>query len=128
MVCGKLSAEQITEYRRLAEATATHVSGNRFSDSAGFREANTAFHLFPVQATGNPTLIDAHRQLMVTEYMGEVLTLSTDLVGDITQDHRDIVDAFEKCDFERLRAVMAEHNEHAKLTMRAGIEKAGSKG
>jgi hypothetical protein len=126
MVCGKLSAEQIAEYRRLAEATATHVSGNRFSDSAGFREANAAFHLFPVEATGNPTLIDAHRQLMVTEYMGEVLTLTTELVGDITQDHRDIVDAFEKGDFDRLRTVMAEHNEHAKLTMRAGIEKAGS--
>lgn len=126
MVCGKLSAEQIAEYRRLAEATATHVSGNRFSDSAGFREANAAFHLFPVEATGNPTLIDAHRQLLVTEYMGEVLTLTTDLVGDITQDHRDIVDAFEKGDFDRLRTVMAEHNEHAKLTMQASIERAGS--
>jgi DNA-binding GntR family transcriptional regulator len=77
MVCGKLSAEQIAQYRRLAEATATHISGNRFTDSAGFREANAAFHLFPVEATGNPTLIDAHRRLMVTEYMGEVLTLST---------------------------------------------------
>ena len=127
MVCGKLSAEQIAEYRRLAEATATHISGNRFSDSAGFREANAAFHLFPVEATGNPTLIEAHRRLMVTEYMGEVLTLSTGLVGDITQDHRDIVDAFEKGDFERLRAVMVEHNEHAKLTMKAGIESAGNK-
>ncbi len=127
MVCGKLSADQIAEYRRLAEATATHISGNRFTDSAGFREANAAFHLFPVEATGNPTLIEAHRRLMVTEYMGEVLTLSTGLVGDITQDHRDIVDAFEKGDFERLRAVMVEHNEHAKLTMKAGIESAGSK-
>jgi len=122
MVCGKLSAEQIVEYRRLAEATATHISGNRFTDSAGFREANAAFHLFPVEATGNPTLIDAHRRLMVTEYMGEVLTLSTGLIGDITQDHRDIVEAFEKGDFDRLRAVMVEHNEHAKLTMKAGIE------
>ncbi len=126
LVCGKLSAEQIAHYRRLAEATATHVSGNRFRDSAGFREANAAFHLFPVEATGNPTLIDAHRQLLVTEYMGEVLTLTTELVGDITQDHRDIVDAFDKGDFDRLRAVMAEHNEHAKLTMQAGIERAGS--
>jgi DNA-binding GntR family transcriptional regulator len=127
MVCGKLTADQLAEYRRLADATATHISGNKFSDSAGFREANAAFHLFPVQATGNPTLVDAHRKLLVTEYMGEVLTLTTDLVGDITHDHREIVDAFEKGDFERLRAVMVEHNEHAKLTMKAGIEAAGNK-
>ena len=127
MVCGKLTADQLAEYRRLADATATHISGNRFSDSAGFREANAAFHLFPVQATGNPTLVEAHRKLLVTEYMGEVLTLTTDLVGDITHDHREIVDAFEKGDFERLRAVMVEHNEHAKLTMKAGIEAAGNK-
>ena len=127
MVCGKLTADQLAEYRRLADATATHISGNKFSDSAGFREANAAFHLFPVHATGNPTLVDAHRKLLVTEYMGEVLTLTTDLVGDITHDHREIVDAFEKGDFERLRAVMVEHNEHAKLTMKAGIEAAGSK-
>jgi len=126
-VCGKLTADQLAEYRRLADATATHISGNKFSDSAGFREANAAFHLFPVQATGNPTLVDAHRKLLVTEYMGEVLTLTTDLVGDITHDHREIVDAFEKGDFERLRAVMVEHNEHAKLTMKAGIEAAGNK-
>ena len=75
-----------------------------------------------MQATGNPTLVDAHRKLLVTEYMGEVLTLTTDLVGDITHDHREIVDAFEKGDFERLHTVMTEHNEHAKLTMKGGIE------
>ena len=55
--------------------------------------------------------------------MGEVLTLTVGLVGDITHDHREIVDAFEKGDFARLRAVMVEHNEHAKPTMRAGIER-----
>ncbi len=126
MMCGKLTPDQLAEYRHLAEATATHISGNRFTDSAGFREANAAFHLFPVQATGNPTLVEAHRRLLVTEYMGEVLTLSTELVGDITRDHRDIVDAFATGDFGRLRGMLTEHNEHAKLTMRAGIEQAGS--
>ena len=54
-----------------------------------------------------------------------MLSPSVELVGDITQDHRDIVDTFEKGDLRPLRAVMAEHNEHAKATMRAGIERAG---
>ena len=35
--------------------------------------------------------------------MGQVLTPSVDLVGDITQDHIKIVDAFEQGDFEALR-------------------------
>ena len=57
--------------------------------------------------------------------MGQVLTPSVDLVGDITQDHLDIVDAFERGDFDALRPIIAEHTDHAKATMRAGIEKPG---
>ena len=67
---GRLSADQLAEYRRLAEATGKHISGGQFTDAAGFREANAAFHLFPVAATGNETLIQAHKRLLVGEYMG----------------------------------------------------------
>ena len=125
LVVGKLSAEQLAEYRRLAEATAQHIKDGHFTDPAGFRETNSAFHLFPIEATGNPTLVDAYRQLLVQEYMGQVLTPSVELVGDITKDHLDIVDAFERGDFEALRRIIAEHTDHAKATMRAGIEKPG---
>jgi NAD(P)H-flavin reductase/ferredoxin len=128
MVCGTLSADQLAEFRRLADATGQFISEGQFTDAAGFREANSAFHLFPVQATGNQTLIQAHRRLLVGEYMGQVLSPTVELAGDITQDHRDIVDTFEKGDLARLLAVMAEHNEHAKATMRAGIERAGAAG
>ena len=38
--------------------------------------------------------------------MGHVLTPSVDLVGDITQDHIEIVDAFENADFESLRRII----------------------
>ena len=57
--------------------------------------------------------------------MGQVLTPSVDLVGDIAKDHVDIVDAFERGDFEVLRRLIVEHTDHAKATMRAGIEKPG---
>ena len=81
MVCGRLSADQLAEYRRLAEATGEFISGGQFTDAAGFREANAAFHLFPVQATGNQTLIQAHRRLQVGEYMGQVLSPTVELAG-----------------------------------------------
>jgi benzoate/toluate 1,2-dioxygenase reductase component len=126
LVVGKLSADQLAEYRRLAEATGQHITDGHFTDPAGFRESNSAFHLFPIEATGNAVLLEAYRKLLVQEYMGHVLTPSVDLVGDITQDHLDIVDAFERADFEGLRRIVTDHNDHAKATMRAGIEKPAS--
>ena len=48
-------------------------------------------------------------------------------VGDITKDHVDMVTAYENRDMEALRLIIVEHNDHAKATMRAGIEKVGSK-
>ena len=125
LALGKLSAEQLAEYRRLAEATGQFIKDGRFTDAAGFREANSAFHLFPIEATGNEVLLEAYRKLLVQEYMGQVLTPSVDVVGDITQDHIEIVDAFDRGDFEALRRIIAEHTDHAKATMRAGIEKPG---
>ena len=50
---GRLSAEQLAEYRRLAEATGQYIKDGHFTDPAGFRETNSAFHLFPIEATGN---------------------------------------------------------------------------
>jgi benzoate/toluate 1,2-dioxygenase reductase component len=125
LALGKLSVEQLGEYRRLAEATGQFIKDGHFSDPAGFREANSAFHLFPIEATGNDVLLEAYRKLLVQEYMGQVLTPSVDVVGDITQDHINIVDAFERGDFEALRRIITEHTDHAKATMRAGIEKPG---
>jgi DNA-binding GntR family transcriptional regulator len=125
LVVGRLSADQLAEYRRLADATREHIKDGHFVDPAGFRESNSAFHLFTIEATGNATLVDAYRQLLVQEYMGQVLTPSVELVGDIARDHVDIVDAFERGDFDALRHLIAEHTDHAKATMRAGIEKPG---
>jgi benzoate/toluate 1,2-dioxygenase reductase subunit len=128
LVLGKLSAEQLAEFRRLAEATGQYVKDGHITDLASFREKVSAFHLFLIEATGNDVLIEAYRKLLVQEYMGQVLTPSVNLVGDTTKEHIDIVDAFERGDFEALRRVIAEHTDQAKATMRAGIEKPGSAG
>ncbi|WP_250550280.1 benzoate 1,2-dioxygenase electron transfer component BenC [Pseudonocardia sp. H11422] len=132
LTVGRLSEEQIAEYRRLAEATVSHVGGGHFTDVAGFRETNAAFHLFPIQATGNATMIDTYRRLQVQEYMAQALTPSVELTADIAQDHRDMVDASARGDLDAARTAIVTHTEHAKATMRAGIEaqseRAGSTG
>jgi DNA-binding GntR family transcriptional regulator len=122
LVVGRLSDEQTAEYRRLAEAAEAHVGDGHFTDVAGFREANAAFHLFPIQATGNATMIETYRRLQVQDYMSQALTPSVKLAADIAQDHRDMVDAFSRGDLDAARAAIVTHTEHAKATMHTGIE------
>ena len=56
--------------------------------------------------------------------MAQALTPGVDVVGDIVQDHLDLVDAYERGDLAAARDIIVAHSEHAKATMRAGIEKA----
>ena len=93
-----------------------------------FREKVSAFHLFLIEATGNDVLIEAYRKLLVREYMGQVLTPSVNLVGDTTKEHIDIVDAFERGDFEALRRVIAEHTDQAQGDDAGRDQKPGSAG
>jgi glutamyl/glutaminyl-tRNA synthetase len=123
--CRELTDEQVAEFRRLAEATAPAVADGHFADAAAFRETNAVFHNFLVEATGNATLIDAYKQLSVLDYMAQALAPTGDVIGDIVQDHRDLVAAFERGDLAAARDIVVAHTEHAKATMRAGIEKAG---
>jgi NAD(P)H-flavin reductase/ferredoxin len=122
LTVGRLSEDQIAEYRRLEQATDQFVGDGRFTDPAGFREANAAFHLFPIEATGNATMIEAYRRLQVQEYMAQALTPSTELAADIAQDHRDMVEAVANGDLDAARAAIVAHTEHAKATMHTGIE------
>lgn len=129
LVVGRLSEEQIADYRRRAEAAEAHIGDGRFTDVAAFQETNATFHLFPVEATGNSTMIEAYRRLQVQEYMAQALTPSVELAGNIAQDHRDLVEAFARGDFDAVRAAIVAHTEHAKATMHAGIEaQSGSAG
>jgi benzoate/toluate 1,2-dioxygenase reductase component len=122
LVVGRLSEEQIAEYRRRAEATEPYIGEGRFTDVAAFRETNATFHLFPIEATGNATLIEAYKRLQVQDYMAQALTPSVELAADIAQDHRDMVDAFTRGDLDAAWRAIVAHTEHAKATMHAGIE------
>jgi DNA-binding GntR family transcriptional regulator len=125
LTMGRLSDEQLAEFRGLAEATAPAVAEGHFVDAAAYRETNAAFHAFLVEATGNATLIEAHRQLAVLDYMAQALAPGVDVVGDIVEDHRELVAAFDRGDIAAARDIVVSHTEHAKATMRAGIEKVG---
>jgi benzoate/toluate 1,2-dioxygenase reductase subunit len=124
LTVGRVSDEQLAEFRRLAEATAPLVAEGHFTDVAGFRETNAAFHAYLVELTGNQTLADAHKRLSVLDYMAQALSPTVDVIGDIGKDHLDLVAAYESGDLAAARDIIVAHSEHAKATMLAGIEQA----
>ncbi len=123
LTLGRLTDAQLAEFHRLAEATAPAVTGGHFTDAVAYRETNAAFHSFLVEATGNATLIGAHRHLSVLDYMAQALAPGVEVIGDIVQDHRDLVAAYERGDLAAARDIVVSHTDHAKATMRAGIAK-----
>jgi DNA-binding GntR family transcriptional regulator len=126
LVTGKLSADQLGEYRRLAEATVPYIQDGRFTDVDAFRRTNAAFHAFLIECTGNAALRDAYNRLTIQEYMAEALRPRLAASQKITQDHLDLVSAFERNDLQAAQRILIEHTERSKETMRAGIEQTRS--
>ena len=123
LTMGRLSSEQLITFRQLAEATAPFVSGQRFTDVGRYIDANHAFHMFTIEASGNAQLIALYRQLAVQDYITRALTDQIEIVGDIVQQHRDIVGAFELGDLNKARDVIALHTLHSKATMSRALER-----
>jgi len=128
LTVGQLSDDQLAQLRSLAEATAPLVQDGHFTDPAAFRETNAAFHTHLIELTGNTTLIDAYKRLRVLDYMAQALTPEVDVIGDIIRDHRDLVTAYENGDLAAARQNILAHTQHAKATMRAGIDTAAAGG
>lgn len=123
LTMGRLSGAQLLEFRRLADATAPFVIGKRFSDVTRYAQANHAFHLFLIEASRNAPLIALYKQLAVQDYIGRALRDDIEIVGDIVQQHRDLVNAFEYGDMNAAREIIAQHALHSKATMSRALGK-----
>ncbi|MFB9570627.1 benzoate diol dehydrogenase BenD, partial [Saccharopolyspora hordei] len=121
---GRLSSQQLAGYRLLAEATVPHVEGDRFLDAAAYTEANAAFHEYLFTLTGNEHLLQAYRALGVQGHVETTLRGATWCHPRCTQDHLDIVAAFEAGDRAEARRLVAEHAERSKATTRRAMAEA----
>ncbi|MFF5987200.1 benzoate 1,2-dioxygenase electron transfer component BenC [Prauserella flavalba] len=126
LVIGRLTSQQLAGYRLLAEATVPYVDGDRFVDAAAFTETNAAFHDYLFTLTGNEHLLQAYRALGVQGHMEETLRDATWCHPRCTQDHLDIVTAFEAGDRATARRLVVEHAERAKATTRRAMDDARS--
>ncbi len=91
--------------------------------SPRYAQANHAFHLFLIEASRNAPLIALYNQLAVQDYIGRALRDDIEIVGDIVQQHRDLVNAFEYGDMNAAREIIAQHALHSKATMSRALGK-----
>jgi benzoate/toluate 1,2-dioxygenase reductase component len=121
LTLSRLTSQQLTGYRLLAEATLPYVEGDRFVDAAEYTETNAAFHDYLFMLTGNQHLLQAYTALGVKGRMSEVLRNATWCHPLCAQDHVDIVAAFERGDREGARALIVAHADRSKQTMRRAM-------
>jgi DNA-binding GntR family transcriptional regulator len=103
----RLTAAHFDELERLNDAMASFAEAG---DVGGFFDANAAFHSTLVEASGNETLGEIHRQLLgqMGRYRMQSLALRGNLQRSIAE-HRAIVRAARKGDVERASRLMGEH-------------------
>ena len=121
LTIGRLDSQQLTGYRLLAESCLPYVEGDRFLDAHGYTETNAAFHDYLFTLTGNSHLLAAYQALGVKGRMEDVLRNATWCHPSCTQDHLDIVDAFERADRVAARDLIRAHSERSQETMRRAM-------
>ena len=121
LTIGRLTHQELTGYRLLAEATVPYVEGDRFVDAAAYTETNAAFHDYLFTLTGNEHLLRAYQALGVKGHMEESLRRATWAHPRCALDHLDIVKAFAEGNRERARTLITEHAERSKETMRRAM-------
>ena len=125
LMIGNLTEEQLKHFRRPAENAKLYLNeaGDAVIDAEGFVKSNDAFHEYLFELSDDPTFFDSYRRLNVNAQMAEALNDESWLAPEITQEHFDLVDAFEKEDLGAVRRIILSHNEFARNTMREAIEK-----
>lgn len=122
LTIGRLTSQQLTGYRLVAEATMPYVQGEHFTDAAAYTETNAVFHDYLFQMTGNEHLLQAYNNLGVKGRMHDVLRHATWCHPLCAQDHLDIVAAFETGDRDAARALIIAHADRSKQTMRRALQ------
>ncbi|WP_020660566.1 benzoate 1,2-dioxygenase electron transfer component BenC [Amycolatopsis benzoatilytica] len=121
LTIGRLTSGQLAGYRLLAESTVPYVDGDRFLDAAAYTETNAAFHDYLFTLTGNEHLLQAYQALGVKGHMAETLRNATWCHPRCTQDHLDLVSAFERGDRGTARRLIAGHADRSKITTRRAM-------
>ena len=125
LMFGRLTDEQLQQFRRLAEATAACVGDGTVTDPEEYVKTNEAFHEYLFTISDNPVLLESYRRLDLSEQMFATFEQGTEIFARVSQDHVDVVQAFEdggQEDKERAREIVMAHAKDAKGTMATAID------
>jgi flavin reductase (DIM6/NTAB) family NADH-FMN oxidoreductase RutF/DNA-binding GntR family transcriptional regulator len=122
---GRVSADRVAVLRSLMEETVPLVVEGRFVDIEAYTRHNEAFHNAMVDLADNPMLSDAYQRLGVAGLMVSLLREGSEAGQEIIDDHRAIVEAYERGNLDEAMRLIARHNENAKKTTRRAIVAAG---
>jgi flavin reductase (DIM6/NTAB) family NADH-FMN oxidoreductase RutF len=122
---GRVSQLRVAALRKLMEETLPLIADGRFVDVEAYTRHNEAFHNAIVELADNPTLSDAYQRLGVAGLMVTLLREGSAAGQEIIDDHRAIVQAYERESLDDAMRVIARHNQNAKETNRRAIVAAG---
>lgn len=122
LLIDELDEEDFVELTKRAEAANQHIDDVTFADAKSFIDANTAFHEFLFERSGNPAMLAAYRQLRTAEVMVAQLDDGYDIESGIPADHLAFIEALKKRDLEAVKEVVDAHTVKAVKTMNKAIE------
>ena len=126
LTVGSLTRGQLDRFHELLEETIGPVSDRRMTDVGRYLLANAAFHEYQVDLAGNATISEMHRRLCVFQLQERALiVLGESAAGDSDEEHRAIIDAYERGDIEAARAALTANVETGRRIAHTAIERAG---
>lgn len=125
MTVGHLNQGQLSELRRLAQATVDVLGRGDLDDIAAYALANQEFHRFLVATAGVDALSAVYEQLSIADLISRALRTQDEIEGLLAREHLELVQAYERADLDGVREVIIRHTAHAKQTQQRGIERAG---
>jgi DNA-binding GntR family transcriptional regulator len=123
---GRLERADLGALRALMEETLPHLDGLRFVGTRSFIAANQRFHELQIDLARNPLLSDLYRRLSVNLLMERILgDADGGEAGDVGNEHRRLVEAFEAGDPGRAQASIRRHVETGRRLALEALDAAG---
>jgi flavin reductase (DIM6/NTAB) family NADH-FMN oxidoreductase RutF/DNA-binding GntR family transcriptional regulator len=116
---GRVSDEQVAEFRRLMEATRTREPDGSPVPIESWVTANTAFHEFMVGLAGSQFLLDAYRRGTIPAIISSVRF--GEPLEDAADEHRALVEAYERSDLDAAVVAIRRHAAHALRISRENV-------
>lgn len=127
MTVGRVGPGQLSELRRLAQATFDTLGSRDPDGISAYALANQEFHRYQVATAGVAALSGVYDQLSIAELISRALSTPGELDDTLAREHLDLVEAYERADLHDVRDIIIRHTAHAKQTQRRGIERAGGR-